>query len=60
MRSAGGAGSLTLARLTGGAFRVATSQTMTAIAAARKIEREMTSVPHLLSLLLSKATSRST
>src|SRR5690348_17521514 len=43
-----------LARLTGGVVRVASSQTITAMAAARKIEREMTSVPHLRSGLFSR------
>src|SRR5579863_446573 len=45
-RNAAGTGSLSLASPAGPAFRVAISHTITRIAAARKMERAMTSVPH--------------
>src|SRR5271167_2102762 len=54
-RNAAGAGSPSFARPTGAEVRVASSQTMTVMAAARKMEREMTSVPHLRSVLFSRA-----
>src|SRR5580658_7783731 len=54
-RKAAGTGSLSLARPTGAEARVARSQTMTVMAAARKMEREITSVPHLRSVLFSRA-----
>src|ERR1700674_610565 len=54
-RNAAGTGSVSLARPTGAEVRVAMSHTITRMAAARKIEREITSVPHLRSVLFSKA-----
>src|SRR5580700_11690439 len=54
-RKAAGTGSLSLARPTGVEVRVARSHTMTVMAAARKMEREMTSVPHRRSGLFSRA-----
>src|SRR5271170_3619948 len=54
-RKAAGAGSLSLTRPVGTEVRVARSQTMTVMAAARKMEREITSVPHLRSGLFSLA-----
>src|SRR5271170_1490369 len=54
-RKAAGTGSLSLARPTGVEVRVARSQTITVMAAARKMEREITSVPHLRSVLFSRA-----
>src|SRR5580698_1155756 len=54
-RKAAGTGSPSLARPTGAEVRVARSQTMTVMAAARNMEREMTSVPHLRSVLFSRA-----
>src|SRR5579859_255919 len=57
-RNAAGTVSLWLAWLTGGELRVAKSHTMTRMAAARNMEREMTSVPHLRSVLFSKDSVR--
>src|SRR5580704_5412663 len=54
-RNAAGTGSLSLARPTGAEVRVAISHTITRMAAARKMEREITSVPHLRSVLFSRA-----
>src|SRR6202795_512588 len=54
-RNAAGTGSPSLARPTGLEFRVAISHTITRIAAARKMEREITSVPHLRSVLFAGA-----
>src|ERR1700675_346419 len=54
-RNAAGTGSPSLARPTGLELRVAISHTITRMAAARKMEREITSVPHLRSVLFSRA-----
>src|SRR5579864_8277754 len=54
-RKAAGTGALSLARPTELELRVAISHTITRIAAARKMEREMTSVPHRRSVLFSRA-----
>src|SRR5580658_6431244 len=54
-RNAAGTGSLSLARPAGAEVRVAMSHIITAIAAARKMEREMTSVPQRRSVLFSRA-----
>src|SRR5580693_6158404 len=59
-RNAAGTGSPSLARPTGLEFRVAISHTITRIAAARKMESEITSVPHLRSGLFSTASARPT
>src|SRR3984957_7351681 len=48
-------GSPSLARPTGLELRVAISHTITRMAAARKMDREMTSVPHLRSVLFRMA-----
>src|ERR1700722_18750850 len=54
-RNAAGTGSPSLARPTGLELRVAISHTITRMAAARKMDREMTSVPHLRSVLFRRA-----
>src|ERR1700675_1168006 len=54
-RNAAGTGSVSLTRPTGLELRVASSHTISRMAGARKIEREITSVPHLRSVLFSKA-----
>src|SRR5271155_4249515 len=54
-RNAAGTGSVSLARPTGAEVRVASNHTMTVMAAARKMEREITSGPHLRSVLFSIA-----
>src|SRR5580700_9031303 len=52
-RNAAGTGSPSFARPTGLELRVAISHTITRMAAARKMESEITSVPHLRSGLFS-------